>query len=828
MVKKISGESMIFFVNTAYITSILISLALAYPLKLVKLGFSTAFLSSAFTLFFYIFQTRKSKLNIKKQLMYILYFGAAACLSNFITLISSSKLVSLLSYTAFFICIDGIVYNLFIFSIKYTNYKFKFPSLKKILLALFIADSTAIVLNIFPKYMFDLKPIYLAGEISYKIIQKLPYQIHLAFSYITLLGIIILFTMKIINVPHIYKNKYRASLFSLLIVILLDAVYVFIPNAIDYSIIFFGLAGVCLTWSSLHYTPKKLLSVSMNLVVESMHDGVIFFDADGECVYRNKAFDELIETYNKVGLNLMQPLDSWRNNKIFRERNLRYVFNDHKFNQQFTIGKKTYYFTFWFQNLTEDSTNKHIGFFSIIHDRTQEEDAINKERFLASHDSLTGLYNSMYFYEKVKRTLETDTDNEYIMICSDFDNFKLLNNVLGTEAGDNFLIQTAHLIKTYIRSNGIYARLHSDKFALFIKKEYYSERKFAAGIERVGKINKEFLYPLSVYIGVYDISDTSIPISVMCNRAFTAISTIKGSHTQHIAYYNEGLIEKAVKEQKFINDFKRALERRQFLTFLQPQVSADGKLFGAEVLVRWYNPSEGLVGPEEFIPLLEKKGLIIELDKFIWENAAKLLNKWGKIGLNHYISVNISPIDFCYADIYKTFTSLVKKYDIDPKMLKLEIAESDVLWDLERRQEVISKLRKFGFDIVLDGFGKRYSSFKNPKYLTFNILKIDMPTSYKNHNSERAQTILKSIVNMAKELDIQVIPVGVETEKQVSFLKSIGCERFQGFYFDQPMTVEEFKYKYFPDMLDLDEDDDTDIDDIDDIDDDVNSFYAPH
>ena len=131
MVKKISGESMIFFVNTAYITAIIISLALAYPLKLVKLGFSTAFLSSAFTLFFYIFQTRKSKLNIKKQLMYILYFGAAACLSNFITLISSSKLVSLLSYTAFFICIDGIVYNLFIFSIKYTNYKFKFSIPKK-------------------------------------------------------------------------------------------------------------------------------------------------------------------------------------------------------------------------------------------------------------------------------------------------------------------------------------------------------------------------------------------------------------------------------------------------------------------------------------------------------------------------------------------------------------------------------------------------------------------------------------------------------------------------------------------------------------------------
>lgn len=812
---------MIFFVNTVYVTSIILSLILAYPLKLAKTGFSIAFLSSAFTLFFYIFQTGKSKLSIKKQLMYILYFGAAACLSNFITLISSSKLVSLLSYTAFFICIDGIVYNLFIFSIKYTNYKFKFPSLTKILLALFIADSTAIVLNIFPKYMFDLKPIYLAGEISYKIIQKLPYQIHLAFSYITLLGIIILFTMKIINVPHIYKNKYRASLFSLLIVILLDAVHVFIPNAIDYSIIFFGFAGVCLTWSSLHYTPKKLLSVSMNLVVESMHDGVIFFDADGECVYRNKAFDELIETYGKVGLNLMQPLDSWRNNKIFRERNLRYVFNDHKFNQQFTTDKKTYYFTFWFQSLTEDSTNKHIGFFFIIHDRTQEEAAINRERFLASHDSLTGLYNSMYFYEKVKQTLETDTDNEYVMLCSDFDNFKLLNNILGTEAGDNFLIQTARLIKTYIRGNGIYARLYSDKFALLIRKDYYSERKFSKGIERIGKLNKEFLYPLSVYIGVYDITDISVPVSVMCNRAFMAIRTIKGDYGKHIAYYTDELLEKSIKEQKFINEFKRALERRQFLTFLQPQVSADGKLFGAEVLVRWYNPSEGLIEPEEFIPLLEKKGLIIELDKFIWESSAKLLGEWKKSGLNHYISVNISPIDFCYADIYKTFTALVEKYDIDPEMLKLEISESDVLWDLERRQKIIAKLRKFGFDIILDGFGKRYSSFKNPKDLTFNILKIDMPSSYKNNNSERAQTVLKSIVNMAKELDIQVIPVGVETEKQVAFLKSIGCERFQGFYFDQPMTVEDFNYKYFPGTVNLNEVDEDYADEIDDIDYDV-------
>lgn len=812
---------MIFFVNTVYVTSIILSLILAYPLKLAKTGFSIAFLSSAFTLFFYIFQTGKSKLSIKKQLLFILYFGAAACISNFITLVSSSRFVSLISYTVFFICIDGIVYNLFIYSLKYTNYKLKLPFFKNILFILFIADSIAILLNIFPKYMFDLKPISLSGEISYKIVQKLPYQIHLFLSYIALLVTIICFTMKIINSPRIYRNKYVPLLCSLLIVILLDALYVFIPNAIDYSIIFFGFAGVCLTWFSLHYTPKKLLSVSMNLVVESMHDGVIFFDEAGECVYRNKAFDVLLETYDKIGIDLMQPLDTWQNNRIFRERNLRYVFNDHKFNQQFTVDKKNYYFTFCFQNLTEDFTNKHIGFFFIIHDRTQEEADRNRERFLATHDPLTGLYNSMYFYEKVKQTLETDLDNEYVMLCSDFDNFKLLNNVLGTEAGDNFLIQTARLIKTYIRENGIYARLYSDRFAALVKKDFYSERKFSAGIERMTKINKEFLYPLSIYIGVYNISDISLPVSVMCNRAFMAIRTIKGDYGKHIAYYTDELLEKSIKEQKFINEFKRALERRQFLTFLQPQVSADGKLFGAEVLVRWYNPSEGLIEPEEFIPLLEKKGLIIELDKFIWESSAKLLGEWKKSGLNHYISVNISPIDFCYADIYKTFTALVEKYDIDPEMLKLEISESDVLWDLERRQKIIAKLRKFGFDIILDGFGKRYSSFKNPKDLTFNILKIDMPSSYKNNNSERAQTVLKSIVNMAKELDIQVIPVGVETEKQVAFLKSIGCERFQGFYFDQPMTVEDFNYKYFPGTVNLNEVDEDYADEIDDIDYDV-------
>ncbi|MGP1459292.1 MAG: EAL domain-containing protein [Treponema sp.] len=783
--------------NIIYIVSIILSFALAYPLRLPKLGYSIAFLSSALTLILYTVQAAKSNLTIKKQLLFILSFGAAAGIVNFITLISPYKTLSLLSYALFFICINGIVYNLFIFSVKYTDYTIKTPFLTRILFWLFVLDSTAVAVNIFPKYMFDLKAIPLENGITYKIIQKVPYQIHLALSYAAVAGTLICFIAKLLKSPRLYRNKYRAPLLALLLVVVLDALYVFMPNTVDYSIVFFGFAGVCLTWFSLHYTPKRLLSVSMNLIVETMHDGVMFFDDKGECIYRNKAFDRLLKTYDKIGLDLMTPLNSWVNNKIFRERNLRHVFSDHKFDQHFDIGGKIYYFTIWFQNLTEERTNKHLGFFFVVHDRTQEEENINADRFLATHDQLTGLYNSIYFYERVRQTLELDADNEYVMLCSDFDNFKLLNNVLGAETGDNILVQTARIIASYAEGHGVYARLYNDRFALALRKDYYVEEDFYAVIKKIEMISSDFLYPANIYVGAYEISDITVPVSVMCNRAFMAIKTIKGSLHKKIAHYDGGLMAQTVREQKFIKEFKTALANGQFSLYVQPQLSADGALSGAEAVLRWKNPTEGLLTPDDFMPLFERKGLVIELDKFMWESAAKLLSRWESGAHDLCVSVKISPIDFYYADVYELLVSIVEKYGVDKKKLKLEIAESSVILDLERQQNGVERLREFGFDIAVAGFASRYASLKTSETLPFNILKLDMSSYYECGNSERAEIILRSAVNMAQELDLQVIFTGVETEEQAKFIKSTGCQRLQGGYFDAPMTVEAFEKKYF-------------------------------
>lgn len=792
-----------FFANIIYISCIVLSVALIFPLHLIRLGYSIAFLSSALTLILYAAQTVKSKLDIQKQLLYILYFGAAASIVNFITLISPYKTLSLLSYTLFFICINGIVYNLFIFSVKYTDYTIKTPFLPRILFWLFVFDSAAIAVNIFPKYMFDLKAIPLEGGITYKIIQKIPYQIHLTLSYAAVAGTLICFIVKLVKTPRLYRNKYRAPLFALIVVVVLDALYVFIPNAVDYSIVFFGFAGVCLTWFSLHYTPKKLLSVSMNLIVQTMQDGVMFFDDKGDCIYRNKAFDRLLKNYSKIGLDLMSPLNSWVNNRIFRERNLRHVFTDHKFDQHFDIGGKIYYFTIWFQNLTEERTNKHLGFFFVLHDRTQEEENINVDRFLATHDPLTGLYNSIYFYERVRQTLELDTDNEYVMLCSDFDNFKLLNNVLGAETGDAILVQTARIISEYAEGHGVYGRLYNDRFALALRKDFFAEEDIYGIIKRIEVISSDFLYPANIYIGVYEISDCTVPVSVMCNRAFMAIKTIKGSLHKKIAHYDGGLMAQTAREQKFLKEFKYALENGQFVLYVQPQVSVDGSLVGAEAVTRWNNPTEGVLKPKDFIPLFERKGLIIELDKFMWENAAKLLNRWEAGVQELSVSIKISPIDFYYADVYETLISITEKYGIDKKKLKLELSESSVILDVERQQNGIARLRDAGFDIIIAGFGSRYSTLKTAEKLPFNILKFDMSSYYKSGNPKRAEIILKNAVNMAKELDLQVIFTDIENESQAEFVKSIGCRRLQGYYFDGPMTIAAFEGKYFYGACDI-------------------------
>ena len=213
--------------------------------------------------------------------------------------------------------------------------------------------------------------------------------------------------------------------------------------------------------------------------------------------------------------------------------------------------------------------------------------------------------------------------------------------------------------------------------------------------------------------------------------------------------------------------------------------------------MRWNHPGRGLLPPVAFIPSFEKNGLIVKLDLHVWELACLQLKKWKEEGFgDRYLSVNISPKDFFFVDIYKEFSTLTHRYGIDPKNLKLEITESAMMHDIPKQLKLIKKLRAAGFIVEMDDFGSGYSSLNMLKDICVDVLKIDMDFLRESEQEERSRTILKMIVALAKELGMPVITEGVETKEHVDFLTQIGCDVFQGYFFGRPMKIEDYEKKY--------------------------------
>ena len=329
-------------------------------------------------------------------------------------------------------------------------------------------------------------------------------------------------------------------------------------------------------------------------------------------------------------------------------------------------------------------------------------------------------------------------------------------------------------------------------------KEDFDETLIVDKMEALCSLTEDGTYKMHVYIGVCEVGDVNEPIQTMYDKANMAIDRIKGDYQQVVSFYDDSDMKRLMMEKNVVAEFDRAIENKEFILYLQPQVDHTGKALGAEALVRWQHPQRGLLYPNSFIGILERAGLIYKLDNYIWETSAQRLKMWKNAGLEQYhISVNISAKDFYYLDLYEVFTGLVKKYDINPARLNLEITETVIMSDVKMHMEVISKLQEFGFHIEIDDFGSGYSSLNTLKDIKADVLKIDMLFLRDTENQSRSKAILSSVISMAKTLNMPVITEGVETKNQVDFLSVMGCEMFQGYYFSKPVPVKEFEQKYF-------------------------------
>lgn len=409
------------------------------------------------------------------------------------------------------------------------------------------------------------------------------------------------------------------------------------------------------------------------------------------------------------------------------------------------------------------------------------------------YDRLTGLYSKEFFYQKVREQLLMNPEEEYCIICSNIENFKLYNDIFGVQAGDRLLKEIAAAAGDMVGDNGFCARLSADRFLCFttLEKEHNDRMRFEQTKPQIPNSMKNTV----VRWGIYEITDRAIPVEQMCDRALLAVYSIKGQYNQYFAMYDDELRSKLLREKAINDAMENALAKGQFTVYLQPKYSLkDSCMVGAEALVRWIHPEWGFMSPEEFIPLFEKNGFISKLDQYVWEMVCAQLRDWQKSGYPvPVISVNVSRSDIYQSDLVETLLKITQKYGVEPKYLHLEITESAYAENPGQIIGTVEKLRRLGFVIEMDDFGSGYSSLNMLSRMNLDILKLDMKFIQNEITKSEQHSILNDIISMAHRIHLSVVAEGIETREQMSRLQSMGCDYAQGYFFAKPMTVSEFE-----------------------------------
>lgn len=433
-------------------------------------------------------------------------------------------------------------------------------------------------------------------------------------------------------------------------------------------------------------------------------------------------------------------------------------------------------------------------------ERSQHE--LSKElKYRADYDMLTGIYNKTKFFEMARLLLDHNSSEQYAMVRIDIEKFQLVNSFFGIQEGDELLRYVANEICKFAGDSSriAYGRIEADIFCICMP---YAGEESMVELARHIRTNFERYtldFDIVPTVGIYVIDEPELTMESMFDRASIAAKQCKGNYMRSYAFYTAEMSDELVKEQKIVNSMKSALEKKEFVIYLQPKYGLQSNAMdGAEVLVRWKSPTRGMISPGEFIPVFERNGFIIKLDYYVWERACELLAKWIREGREvEPISVNISRVSLYNPRLVELICGLVEKYQIPPRLLQLELTESAYTSNPKAIRETMERLQNAGFSILMDDFGSGYSSLNVLKDIAVDILKIDMKFLSDSDKQGRGENILASVVRMAKWLDMPVVAEGVERREQVDFLRSIGCEYVQGFYFARPMPVEDYEKLVF-------------------------------
>ena len=441
------------------------------------------------------------------------------------------------------------------------------------------------------------------------------------------------------------------------------------------------------------------------------------------------------------------------------------------------------------RDITFRGQTARVGCFIDLRERRQAESHI---RYLAQHDTLTGLPNRALFNEKLKELVaRTPEGFGFGMLMVDLDRFKDINDIHGHQAGDAVIREAAKRISAIAGDRGLAVRLGGDEFALLL-----CSPEGSADVEAVGnRILQAMAAPIDIGFGEKvnisvsiggalcpdDASDTDTLIG--CADVALYNSKNAGRNTCHV--FKRGMNELIEKRRALEADLEPALKRGEFELYLQPRVAVQtAEIIGYEALLRWKHARRGMVSPADFIPVAEASGKIIPLGEWVLEEACRLLGT-----IEGRISVNVSALQVRHADFVSNLRALLVRTGVDPRRLELEITES-VLIDNDRRAlQVLNELKAIGFDIALDDFGTGYSSLSYLNRYPFDTIKIDRSFVSNLGKVENAQVIVRTIIDLGRGLGMKTVAEGVERLEEALFLAQAGCDELQGYLLGRPAAV---------------------------------------
>ncbi len=418
-------------------------------------------------------------------------------------------------------------------------------------------------------------------------------------------------------------------------------------------------------------------------------------------------------------------------------------------------------------------------------------------------DKLTRL---LYFddFKKEADRIITEEGKDYILVSMNISNFKYINDVYGYEAGDELLKQLAEYFYFNNPNARLGSRMHADRFVILTSaNEDSEERLFHRFFERHAEFSRrmESRYPLAkvhVNAGACQISEDFRSISEIVDKAEIARKSIVDSYVENIAFYSEDLARKADMERKVIPMFEQAMKEARILVYLQPKFTIDTQeLAGAEALVRIRDAEGNVVPPNMFIPVLEKAGMISDLDSYVVEKVYELVESWIDRGIRPVpVSVNLSRLDLLYEMKWEETLKKVEKYRVPRQYIEYEVTETVFLEDMEYITAKLGNIQKMGYKVSMDDFGSGYSSLNTVGVLPVDIIKFDRGFVQNSINTNKGVKIMSGIIDIFKRIGLEVICEGVETKEEENVVASCGCNLVQGFLHDRPLPIQEFEEKY--------------------------------